>query len=141
MSLTGEKTGAWRMRGKKRVVVVDDDPEVVDRMRQLLEEDYDFVATADWGMLNHIFVRDGCDLVLMDVNLPVLKGDRLVQILTAGRKDDAVVRPIILYFSAEDETTMARLARETGADGYLSKSLRASDLLTAIAKSLEHRKP
>jgi DNA-binding response OmpR family regulator len=132
----GEKTGAWRTRGKKRVVVVDDDPELVDRMRQLLGESYDFVATADWGVLNHIFFRDGCDLVLMDVNLPILKGDRLVQILTAGKKGDAGKRPVILYFSAEDETTMARLTRETGADGYLSKSLRSADLLKGIAARL-----
>jgi DNA-binding response OmpR family regulator len=120
---------------KARILIVDDDPELVFRIRQVLEDEYEVLATCDWAELNSIVFRQGVDLVLMDVNLPVLKGDKLVQILrsvtTSGPK-----RPKILYFSAEDEATMQGLVTRTGADGYLSKSLRAPELLIGISSAL-----
>jgi CheY-like chemotaxis protein len=125
---------------RAKIVLVDDDPELIDRMTQLLEDDYDLVATSDWGTLNRLFFRDGCDLVLMDVNLPVLRGDRLVQILKSSAPRELLgPRPRLIYFSAEDQDKMARLSIETGADGYLSKSLRAPELLKAIANLVKPR--
>ena len=107
------------------VLVVDDDPDVVELIRQLLS-DHRVESTTDWGKVNNWVFRAGVDLVLMDVNLPVLKGDQLVSILTRlGSEGD---RPRIVYFSALDEATLARLARETGADGWLSKSMRSAEL-------------
>ncbi len=119
---------------RRRIVLVDDDVEVIDRLRQLLEDDYELIVTTDWGTLNRIFFRDGCDLVLMDVNLPTLQGDRLVRVLQSAAAGRA--RPAILYHSAVDEETLARLVRETGAEGYVSKSLRPADLLKAIEAQL-----
>jgi two-component system OmpR family response regulator len=121
-----------------RIVLVDDDLDLIERVKQVLEEDYDVVATADWGALNRIFFREGCDLVLMDVNMPVLAGDRLVEILK-GKTGAASARPKILFYSAEDEGRLARLAATSGADGYLSKSLRSAELLREIAKHLAGR--
>ena len=118
-----------------RIVVVDDDRELQDRLDQLLGDVYELTFTADWAELSKVFFRGGCDLVLMDVNLPVLKGDKLVQILSSTKRiDHNAPRPKLVYFSAEDESTLARMAVETGADGYVSKSLRGPELLKAIAK-------
>jgi DNA-binding response OmpR family regulator len=120
--------------GARRIVVVDDDGDVVERLGQLLEDEYEVLATTDWGELNKLFFREGCDLVLMDVNLPVLRGDRLVSILR-GAHGQAKRTPI-LYFSSADEEEMKRLVAQTGADGYLAKSLRGADLLAAISRHL-----
>jgi DNA-binding response OmpR family regulator len=115
--------------GARRILVVDDDPDLVDRLVQLLEDDYEVVATTDWGEINKLFFREGVDLVLMDVNLPILAGDRLVSVLRAARREP---RTPIVYFSSADEDTMKRLVQETGADGYLQKSLRGAEVMKAI---------
>jgi DNA-binding response OmpR family regulator len=128
-------TQRYGQKGARRILIVDDDPDLVDRIGQLLEDDYEVLATTDWGEVNKVVFRDGCDLVLMDVNLPVLKGDRLVQILrSAGAALSK--RPRIHYFSSSDEDTMKRLVVETGADGYLSKSLRGAELMAEIRKRI-----
>lgn len=115
--------------GARRILVVDDDPDLVDRLVQLLEDDYEVFATTDWGEINKLFFREGVDLVLMDVNLPILAGDRLVSVLRAARREP---RTPIVYFSSSDEDTMKRLVQETGADGYLQKSLRGAEVMKAI---------
>ncbi len=121
---------------RRKVLLVDDDPDLVFRVRQILEETYDVFATADWAEVNKHVFRDNVDLILMDVNLPVLKGDQLVQVIKNVLEKSGTYRPKILYYSAEDEATMGRLVRATGADGYVSKSLRGPDLLDAIEQAL-----
>ena len=120
---------------RTRVVIVDDDEDVVDRLTQILEDDYEVAATTDWGLLNHFVFTQGCGLILMDVNLPTLRGDQLVEILkrTGERLKKS---PKVLYFSSADEDTMQRLVRETGADGYLRKSARAAEILHAVGSIL-----
>jgi DNA-binding response OmpR family regulator len=127
-------TERYGKAGARRILLVDDDPDLVSRIGQLLEDDYEVVSTTDWGELNRFFFRDGVDLVLMDVNLPILRGDRLVQVLRAAVRDGR--RTPIVYFSSADEDTMRRLVAETGADGYLSKSVRAAELIAAIERYL-----
>jgi len=117
---------------RQRILIVDDDPELVSRIRQLLEDEFEVLATGDWAELNRLVFRQGVDLVLMDVNLPVLKGTQLVKVI----RGQGELKTKIYYYSAEDEATMARLALETGADGYFSKSLRGGALLEKIHGAL-----
>lgn len=118
--------------GPRRLLIVDDDPDVIDRVEQLCAGAFEVVSTADWVELNALFFRQAFDLVLMDVNLPTLKGDRLVAVLKAMPSGGG--HTPIVYFSAEDEATLARLVRDTGADGYICKSWRAPVLLGAIER-------
>jgi len=124
------------MSERQKILLVDDDPELVFRVRQVLDDGYEVHATADWAELNTRVFREGVALILMDVNLPVLRGDQLVKVLTGVSKKTGV-RPRILYYSAEDDAKMARLVRETGADGYVSKSARPAELIAAIEAALK----
>lgn len=126
-------TERYGKAGARRVLVVDDDPDLVDRVVQLLEDDYEVFSTTDWGEINKVFFRDGVDLVLMDVKLPVLGGDRLASVLRTARGQK---RTPIVFFSSSDEDTMRRLVQETGADGYLSKSMKSAELLDAVERYL-----
>ncbi|MBX3472188.1 MAG: response regulator [Planctomycetes bacterium] len=127
-------TERYGKQGARRILIVDDDPDLVDRIAQLLEDDYEVLSTTDWGEINKLFFREGVDLVLMDVQLPVLGGDRLVGVLRAARTQGK--RTPIVYFSSSDEEKMQRLVDETGADGYLSKSLRGAEIVRAIERYL-----
>ncbi len=112
---------------RPRILIVDDDPQVVDRLTQILEDDYLVQATEDWAEVNRIVFREGCDLVLMDINLPTLRGDQLVGVLRRLSADITIV-----YFSSADSDEMQRLVSETGANGFMPKSLRSAEILIAI---------
>ena len=119
--------------GMPRIILVDDDPDLVDRIAQLLEDEYEVLSTYDWAELSRLYLREDCALVLMDVKLPILGGDRLVQILRGRARSDGLRVPIV-FFSSADEEIVAELVKETGADGAISKSLRGPDIKAAIAR-------
>lgn len=125
-------------RLKPRVVIVDDDPEVVDRVVQILEDDFDIKATTDWGELSRLVFRAGCELVLMDVNLPVLRGDTLVKILRKSQTASGAPTRIFFY-SAADPDHIEQLVHETGADGWISKSLRGKELISEVWRQVAPR--
>lgn len=115
--------------------IVDDDPMLVDRLVQVLEDDYEVFATDDWSELSRLYFRERCDLLLVDVNLPGLGGEKIVQILRNQRVLQGRPAPI-LFLSSADEDQLARHVRETGADGALSKSLKSAELLREIRRHL-----
>lgn len=115
-----------------RILVVDDDPEVHDRLAQLGDDALSFTCVANANEMMSRLDREAWDLMLVDINLLIFRGDRLVKTLTArGNK-----RPPILYFSAEDDARLANLAQETGVEGWVSKSGRNADILAAIRRHL-----
>jgi CheY-like chemotaxis protein len=119
-----------------RLLLVDDDPDLVDRLEQLLDGTCEVVSTTDWATVSRVYFREECALVLMDVNLPVLKGDHLVKILKGSARPTGGKQAPIVLFSASDEDAMQRLAAQSGADGWLSKGLRGAALLEAIERWL-----
>lgn len=122
-------------RGAPRIVVIDDDPALVDRLVQVLEDDYEVYCTDDWSELSRLYFREKCDLLLVDLNLPGLGGEKIVQILRGQRALKERPAPI-LFLSSADPDVLARHVRETGAAGALSKSLKSAALLEAIQQHL-----
>ncbi|MEZ6185384.1 MAG: response regulator [Planctomycetota bacterium] len=53
-----------------RILIVDDDPQAIDRLQQLLGDEHELASTGDWTQVSRLFFQRPCDLVLMDVNLP-----------------------------------------------------------------------
>ena len=72
------------------------------------------------------------DLVLMDVNMPSIRGDKLVEIL---RKNALPTCPVVLY-SDMAASELARLSRAAGADGYIVKSFHPEELVSAVRRYL-----
>lgn len=123
------------MRGPRaRVLVVDDDPDVLARLNQLGGERWEFVGVSDANLAVQRASAERWDLLLVDVNLLILRGDRLVRVLQ--ERTPAHARAPILYFSADDEARLARLARETGVAGHVSKGRRNAEILEALAAHL-----
>ena len=111
-----------------RVLVVDDDPDQLDLVRRTLAAHFD-VQTHDSALGGTNLVRNGAwDLVLLDVNFPALKGER---VLALARKVAPPETRFILY-SATDESRLRALALATGADGYLSKSVQGAELIKKL---------
>jgi two-component system, OmpR family, response regulator len=110
---------------KIRVLVVDDDVDQLMLLERTLHA-YGFeVRThrSSLGVSN--LVRNVLpDLVLLDVNIPALSGDK---VLVLARNQAPPSTRFILY-SASDESKLRALALASDADGYISKSVQGEAL-------------
>lgn len=105
---------------QKRVLVVDDSEIVLDMARQALEEEGFEVVTATSAMEanEYIFCENKPALIIMDVMLPMLDGDKKAKML----KENELTREIpILLLSSKPENELRWLVKESGADGFLRK--------------------
>jgi CheY-like chemotaxis protein len=117
-----------------RVAVIDDDADTLATASRLLERS-GFEVVTFVGCFNRLaFVAaKKPDLVLMDVNMPLVPGDDLCRLM----KDQDDLRSIpVVYFSSNDERTLHALARATGAAGYIAKSDMAIDFGAKVARFL-----
>lgn len=115
---------------KSRVLILDDDPEQLLLVgRTLRAAGYDVeMVTSPIGITN-VARRLQPDIVLLDVNVPALSGDQLVEGL---RKHHAAAR-IILY-SGADAATLHSLAKSAGADGWIQKGTPMDEVVRKIRR-------
>jgi len=115
----------------KKVLLIDDDRDLLPSMVMLLEELSDFtIVTADNGLkgLERI-VSERPDCVVVDVRMPQLNGYQLVQTLR-GDPDTADVPLIILSALVQERDQWIGLA--VGVDRYLTKPVSAEELIATI---------
>ncbi len=123
---------------KPKVLVVDDDALQIDLVARTLRADGFEVQTSIQSIGVSNVVRTFLpDLVLLDVNIPALSGDKLVAL---ARKYANPGTRFILY-SACDEGKLRSLAKESEADGWISKSVTGAALAARIRALLPRREP
>ncbi len=122
-------------RGK--ILIVDDSALVRDAVAMMLEEGgYAVVAMDSVFSFAQTLNAEKPDLVLIDVNMPAMKGDKLVEI---AQKHHTVKCPIVL-FSDRPPRELDTLARACGAAGFIQKTGNAERLLHSVASYLAPRK-
>lgn len=117
-----------------RVLVVDDDADQLLLLeRSLYAYNFDVRTHRSSLGVSNLVRTVMPDLVLLDVNIPALSGDR---VLALARNQAPPTTRFILY-SASDESKLRSLALACGADGYITKSVQGEALarkLTSIYK-------
>ncbi|HEY1532554.1 MAG TPA: response regulator [Polyangiaceae bacterium] len=102
------------------VLIVDDDPIVLEVTRERLEKAGYQVSTREEALGTSQWIAEfQPDIVLLDVNMPALAGPELAQLLKKRRATKDVV--IILYSSLESAELQSKL-RATGAVGAIQKT-------------------
>jgi two-component system OmpR family response regulator len=127
------------MNGPAKVLIIDDDPTILDATGQILQAAGLRVALHDgrFGRLSRILTEQP-DLVLLDVNMPVLSGEELHEML---RGTPELARIPVVFFSSNDERSLRRLAARTGAHGYLPKSELGRDFAARVKELIESARP
>jgi DNA-binding NarL/FixJ family response regulator len=113
-----------------RLLIADDHAIVRDGLKRIFsaEPDLQVVGEAVNGdAVLAWLARGGCDLFLLDLNIPGISGAELI----ARIKQDANACPI-LVLSMHNEPTVAARMLKAGADGYITKDCESDDLLSAI---------
>ena len=120
---------------KKRILVVDDERELVEMLSLRLEaNDYE-VFTAYDGQEGLDQARKlKPDLILLDLMLPKLDGYKVCQMLKFDEKYKQI--PVILFTARAQEADL-KLGEEMGADAYLTKPFEPDILLGKIAELLK----
>ncbi len=102
-----------------RIVVVDDDPDVLETIRQFLAKRKFEIHTATTGEEALLLIRAvRPHLVLLDIRLPGLDG---IETLREIRRFDSTVGVIMMTGYANDEE--GRLSLELGASDYIVKPI------------------
>ena len=116
------------MTQKPRVVVAEDEALIrMDLVEMLGEQGYDVVGEAGDGARAIELAEDlRPDLVILDVQMPVLDG-----IAAAERIAQARIAPVVIL-TAFSQRDLVERARDAGAMAYLVKPFSAGDLVPAI---------
>ena len=120
----------------KRILVVDDDPEIRLFVCHALEhKGYSTDTAADGKAALAIIMEKPPDLLVLDAMLPLLHGFELCRQLKSDERTRAI--PIIMVTAVYRGWRFAQDTRETyGADYYLEKPFHLSDLLGRVESAL-----
>jgi diguanylate cyclase (GGDEF)-like protein len=124
----------YRM-SEMRVMLVDDDPQVLSALRTLLEPWGMKLSTLDnplrfWETLE----ATSPDLLVLDVQMPQISGIELCQVVRNDPRWSAL--PVLFLTARNDAETMHRVF-EVGADDYITKPIVGPELITRILNRLE----
>jgi len=111
----------------KRILVVDDEPSIVELIRVNLEDGgYEVGIAADGDEALERFSQEAWDLVILDLMLPGVDG---IEVCRRIRKESQV--PIIMLTAKADEIDRV-LGLEMGADDYVTKPFSPRELLARV---------
>jgi len=122
--------------GRRKVLLVDDDTELVELMTKFLEEDGRFeVKIATTGFDAGMLVKEyRPDIIVLDVMLPDINGKEVCQRV---RADNTMEDVRILCISGMVEEDKIQDLRLSGADDFMHKPFDAEVLIERMCKLLE----
>jgi excisionase family DNA binding protein len=122
--------------GRKRILVVDDDPIIVETIVQALEEDefdYEVISASDGFeagiQVNHFKPH----LLILDIMMPDIKG---YDVCKKIKTDDETKNTKIIVLSAYLDEEKFKQMKDNGADVCFSKPLPLSQLRAEVAQLL-----
>jgi DNA-binding response OmpR family regulator len=121
------------MPNLRKILIVDDDRELCDALREQLSlyEEFEAVAAENGSMGVEAAKAGQIDLVIMDVGLPDIDGREAARIL----RRNGFKAPIIML-TGHDTDSDTILGLESGANDYVTKPFRFAVLLARIRTQL-----
>jgi signal transduction histidine kinase len=117
----------------QRVLVAEDDADMREYLRRLLEPHFAVQVAHDGGEARDIALRDPPDILISDVMMPGLDGFALMRELRADHRTSEL--PVMLVSARADaESTVEAL--DVGADDYIVKPFGARELLARVRAAL-----
>lgn len=115
--------------GKKVILVVEDEPALIQFYQYALEDDYDiFIASSGEEAFNALKVLGEIDLMLLDFKLPGISG---IDVLKKMKRSFPFI-PVMMVTASKQVNTAAEST--LGGCEYLEKPFKVCDLLVKIKK-------
>jgi DNA-binding response OmpR family regulator len=112
------------------ILVVDDEPDLLDNISMTLEaENYQVYIANDGLEALKVLAARPINLILADIAMPDMNGYQLYE--RVRENPEWIVIPFI-FLTARTMDSDIRYGKELGVDDYLTKPIRAGDLLAAV---------
>lgn len=123
---------------KTKILVVDDEPNIVQTLRDRLEmNEYNVITACNGKEGLEVALQEKPDVVLLDVIMPIMDGHEMLEAL---RKQPGGEDPSVIMLTARSQTQDISRANACGIDDYIVKPFDLSELLEKIESVVEHRK-
>jgi DNA-binding response OmpR family regulator/HPt (histidine-containing phosphotransfer) domain-containing protein len=120
---------------KPRLLVVDDDPVIIDQLIALLTPlGLEVMGITQADRLWEILTTAPPQLLILDLEMPDVSGIELCQVI---RQDLRWRELPILFLSAHTDRSLLDQAFDVGADDFISKCLPTDELITRISRRLK----
>ncbi len=133
-TLTSAPSAKFAQQPAVRVLVVDDNTDMLEYITRLLSPYYTVEAVTDGRAALQAIEQRPPDLIISDVMMPELDGFQLLQAVRS-QPATSLLPVILLSARAGEEATIEGL--QAGANDYLVKPFSARELLTRVAARLE----
>ena len=127
------------MSERKRVLVCDDDPLLVDLVsHRLSSRGYDVTVAADGAEALQLIGEAPPDALVLDAMMPVLDG---YELLRRVREDPRTAKLPVIMLSARRQEQDVLSALELGASDYIVKPFIPEELVVRLGRLLEQAAP
>lgn len=126
------------MESKARILIVEDEPDIVEFLEYNLEkEGYQLEKAYDGEQGYERAINFKPDLILMDIMMPKMDGIELCEKL---RSEEDFKNTIIAFLTARSETFTQISALDTGGDDFINKPIKPNVLKSRV-RALLRRHP
>ncbi len=121
----------------KRILVVDDDTEIVNAIRILLEtESYSVHTAHNWKECVDCLSVEDIDLILLDIMMPGINGRQVRRLIRVAKKWEKIpiIYVTVLELTAKERKEMKKAHKM---DDYIKKPFKNDELLAKVKAILK----
>ncbi|PAJ75274.1 two-component system response regulator [Pseudoalteromonas sp. NBT06-2] len=130
-----KKAGALE-KIKPTVLIVDDTPDNLTLLNELLKEIYNIKAAVNGVIALNIINKGGIDIILLDVMMPEMDGYEVCRRVNA---DQLISHIPIIFLTAKNSIEDEQMGFELGAVDYISKPISPPLLIARVKTHLENK--
>lgn len=119
----------------KKIFLVDDEKDMVEVVTsRLRSNNYDVITAYDGQEALNKAHKEKPDLIILDLMLPKMDGYKVCGLL---KSDSRYAKIPIIVFTARAQESDIKLAKEVGADAYITKPFESQALIAKIKELLK----
>ncbi len=116
--------------GRERILIVEDEPNIVESLRFILERaGFDVEIVSDGAELLRRLARQRFAAVVLDIMLPGMNG---FDVLRAIRADTAIADLPVIVLTAKGQANDRRTAEAIGASAFITKPFSNSEVVERV---------